>query len=372
MKILYIVSGINSLGGIESFCSNIIPLIENSEFHIDILVTQNEPIGDMDKLYTDLGCKIYRIDSAGNTFARVKKKKEFFKSLTKEYDVVHIHTVLTTAYYFAKLSKKYTRAKVIVHSHTASNYEGAKLKNNLCRALLNKYSDYRIACSKNAALFLFGNKHGKTATIVYNPVNVDAFKFNAEDRRDKRKVLGLSQDDFVFLHVGRLTPAKNHKFLLQVFSEVHKRIPNSKLLLCGEGELRSNIENQVKELQLDKCVTLLGNRRDVNEIMSASDCFLFPSLYEGLGTVLVEAQVSGLPIIYSNRIPCEVMIDIKAYRLSIDCRQTWIKVIQNLNLNNRCLTDNSIINELANKFKDKNIAAQLKAVYNNVSNDNSK
>ena len=82
MNILYIVSGINSFGGIESFCKNVVPLIDMDKYHIDFLITQNEPIGEMDRIYSDLGCKIYRLDSSGGVFKRVKKKKQLFKSLT--------------------------------------------------------------------------------------------------------------------------------------------------------------------------------------------------------------------------------------------------------------------------------------------------
>lgn len=367
MNILYIVSGINSVGGIESFCRAVVPLMDFNEFHIDFLITQDEPIGDIDSLFKNKGSDIYRIDSKGNLFERVKHKKEFFKNLEIPYDIIHIHTVLTTAYFFAKLAKKYTKAKVIVHSHTASNYEGAKLKNNLCRRLLNKYTDYRVACSKNAAEFLFGKKQAVRTDIIFNPVDVEAFQFDESIRVSKRKELGLLPEDFILLHVGRLTPAKNHKFLLQVFSEVHKSNSKTKLLLCGEGELRNNIENQVKELQLDNCVTLLGNRRDVNEIMSASDCFLFPSLYEGLPTVLIEAQVNGLPIICSDRITEEVIIDKRIDQLQLETINSWIyKLNDIIKKFDRNQLESNIINKINNRFGKFDIVNNLKQIYKEI------
>lgn len=367
MNILYIVSGINSLGGIESFCKSVIPLIDRSEFRIDILITQDEPVGEMDRIYGDVGCKIYRLDGPGNVFSRIKQKKQFFKQLGAEYDIVHIHTVLTTAYYFAKLARKYTKAKVIVHSHTANHYEGAKFKNNLCRGQLNRYTDCRVACSKNAAQFLFGERQAQKAEIIYNPVDIDAFRFNPDVRESVRKNLGLSPDEIVFLHVGRLTPAKNHSFLLRVFSEIHKRKPDTKLLLCGEGDLRGPIEQQIEELQLTGSAMLLGNRHDVNEIMSASDCFVFPSLYEGLPTVLIEAQANGLPVACSDRITEEVIIDKGTGQLQIDSVDPWVDAVLKLTeQRGRIQCDSEILEKISSSFGKCNIAKHLSQTYREI------
>ena len=364
MKILYIVSGINSFGGIESFCRNIIPLIDFERYKIDILITQDEPVGEMDKLFSDKGSDIFRLDGSGNTFERARKKKEFFKNLSVDYDVVHIHTVLTTAYYFAKLVKKYTKAKIVVHSHTASNYEGAFLKNTLCRGLLNKYTDYKLACSKNAAAFLFGNKKCADAEIIYNPVNIDKFRFNEMARTQIRESLGIDKECLVLLNVGRLTPAKNHPFLLEIFSLLRKDVANVKLLLCGDGEKRAEIEAQIKEKQLSDDVILLGNRSDVGDVMSASDCFVFPSLYEGLPTVLVEAQINGLKIVYSEKITDEVIVDEKAQKLNIEDAGEWSRqLLQYADYTNREEVNENTFAKASELFGSKFIAIKLQEFY---------
>ena len=322
MNILYIVSGLSSRGGIESFCRNIIENIDLNEYQIDFLVTDTQ-VGDEEKFYENLGCTIYHIDGSGNFFQRAKKKKAFFKNCAKKYEIVHIHTVLTTAYLFAKLADKYLKAKVVVHSHTANNYKGTKWKNFLCRALLNKYSQHKVACSKNAGEFLFGKTKCDNVEIVHNPIDIKRFSFNQKDREEKRKDLGIDKETFVVLIVGRMVEAKNYSFLLEVFKDFslsHK----TKLLICGEGEERVSIERYIENNNFKKEVLLLGNVQDVEKWMSCADCFVLPSKYEGLPTVLVEAQVNGLPVLYSDKITKEVIFDEKAKELSIEDKTAWM------------------------------------------------
>lgn len=369
INVLYIVSGINSFGGIESFCRVVVPKIDFSKYHIDFLITENEPEGDNDILYRNMGSRIYRIDSNGGLFERVKHKKEFFKNLKTDYDIVHIHTVFTTAYYFAKLAIKYTNAKVIIHSHTANNYDKSALKNKLCRPLLNKYADYRVACSRNAAEFLFGKRKGKTADVIYNPVDLDKFKFNEMARKNIREELGL-YNEVAYLIVGRLATAKNHTYLINVFYQICKERSDCKLIICGDGEKRNEIEKQISDLQLIDKVILLGNRRNVNEIMSASDCFVLPSLYEGLPIVLIEAQVNGLPIVISNNITSEVVIDETSISLPLNDINLWKDSLMFMSsIKKRSTAKPDLMIKVADKFGAVQIASYLQEVYTSICND---
>jgi len=119
--------------------------------------------------------------------------------------------------------------------------------------------------------------------------------------------LGLSEDAFVVGHVGRFSQPKNHRFLIEIFSEIVKREPRAHLLLVGDGELRSTYEKTITSAGLADRVSFLGSRSDVPQIMlGAMDVFLFPSLYEGLGLALIEAQAAGLRAIIAANIPGEV------------------------------------------------------------------
>lgn len=331
MNILYIVSGINSFGGIESFCKNVVPLIDMDKYHIDFLITQNEPIGEMDRIYSDLGCKIYRLDSSGGVFKRVKKKKQLFKSLTDKYDIVHIHTVFTTAYYFAKLAHKYAKAKVIVHSHIASDYSfKSKIINNLARRNLCKFADLAMGCSANSAVFLFGRKVGGQATIINNGINLREFEFNQSVREKMRREMHISEDCFIMGTIGRMSPQKNLLYLIDIFYAFRTLNTNVKLLLVGDGACRESLENRVNELKISDDVIFTGARKDVVNMLNLMDCFVLPSFFEGLAISAVEAQANGLVCFISDTVTKDIDISKRNVFLNINRDAAeWACAIQN-------------------------------------------
>ena len=123
---------------------------------------------------------------------------------------------------------------------------------------------------------------------------------------------------------------KDHKYLIELFNKIHEQDPNSILLLIGNGSLKNQILNQINELNLSESIILLGNRKNVNELMQAMDVFVFPSKYEGLGIVLIEAQVSGLKCITSTNVPEEVNVSKKVIFLDKNDKNKWINTILNL------------------------------------------
>ena len=143
---------------------------------------------------------------------------------------------------------------------------------------------------------------GKDTTVIPNAIEVDKFLFDREMRKYKREELGL-KDEFVLGHVGRLSYQKNHKFLIEIFSEVHKKNKNTVLLLIGVGEKEQEIKEQIRTLGLDNAVRFLGSRSDVNELYQAMDVFVMPSFFEGIPVTGVEAQFAELPCIFSTKVP---------------------------------------------------------------------
>ena len=107
-------------------------------------------------------------------------------------------------------------------------------------------------------------------------------------------------------HVGRFIAVKNHKFLIKVFKAYHETQPRSVLLLVGDGPLAEEAKARANKLGVGEHGHFLGGRKDVPDLLDAMDCFLFPSLYEGLGISAIEAQASGLPCLVSDRVPQDV------------------------------------------------------------------
>ena len=116
-------------------------------------------------------------------------------------------------------------------------------------------------------------------------------------------------DKTVLCHVGTFGEAKNHLFLLDIFKTYHDVNRSSHLLLCGNGPLRNLIEDKIEKLQLKNDVSLLGNVNNAEDYLTASDIFIFPSLFEGFALSVLEAQSTGIPCITSNAVPEQCIIN---------------------------------------------------------------
>ena len=206
----------------------------------------------------------------------------------------------------------------IAHSHSTSNPKEWKknLLKNILRPFSKKYANVYFACSELAGRWLFGNKtfdEGKV-TIINNAIDVEKFVYNEDIRKKVRNdlkekcKLEIDDDTLVVGHIGRFVKQKNHDFLIDIFNEVHKRKENSVLVLVGQGPLQKEIEEKVNKLGLQDCVLFLGQRNDANELYQAMDVFVLPSLYEGLGMVLIEAQYAGLNCYCSEAVPKEAYL----------------------------------------------------------------
>jgi glycosyltransferase involved in cell wall biosynthesis len=161
-----------------------------------------------------------------------------------------------------------------------------------------------------------------------NAIDLEKYKNDKNLRDEVRHELGVA-NKFVVGHVGRLNAQKNHPFLLRVFKEYNKKNPNSVLLLVGDGELKDDIVALIKQYGLSDCVKLLGARRDVHRVLQAFDVFVFPSLYEGFGIVVLEAQAAGLPCVISSNIPDEVVLTSLVKKVSLnDNVSKWVDTIE--------------------------------------------
>ena len=287
------------LGGIETYLMKISSHIDLNKFQFDFLAHDNEKPCFYDEL-TNLGCNFYYVTSRRKSFIQNKKDLDnLFKN--EHFDIVHCH--LNSLTYIAPvLEALKANVKVIVHSRNAGSSIGSSSK-LLCA--LNKmrfpYDKVAlVAVSDKAANWMFGKN--RDVIILNNGIDVERFKFSRERREKTRNEFGLSPNKEVLVHVGAFRPQKNHKFLIEVFNEYHKKNTNSVLLLVGSGDLLDVIKAQVKELGLERAIIFTGNRKDLENILSASDKFLFPSLYEGFPNALLEAQASGLLCIASTEI----------------------------------------------------------------------
>ncbi|MBM7618274.1 glycosyltransferase EpsF [Bacillus tianshenii] len=256
------------------------------------------------------------------------------------YDVVHSHTLFHCG--MANLAAKLAGVKIrIAHAHTTLDKNDTFLRKLYIfsmRTATKLFSTHYLACSKQAGAYLFGNATEENQKYMYFPNLIDYSKFMAGKKEEVsvfKKESGL-ENKKVIGHIGRFIEAKNHRFLLQVLKCLIKKDDSFTLLLVGNGDLREQIEEAAKNEGVSNYIKFVGLREDVDTMLQTMDVFVFPSKYEGLGLVLLEAQASGLPCIVSEAIQPEADLKLGLFtRLSLkDDPDLWAeKIIEITNQN---------------------------------------
>ena len=181
----------------------------------------------------------------------------------------------------------------------------------------------------------------KKFIVINNAIDIDDYYFKSEIRESyRKKIVEIQKINIV--HIGRFNLPKNHLFLLDVFAEIIKKNDNYKLFLVGDGELKPQILNKIKELDLENKVQLLGIRNDIPELLQAMDIFLFPSLFEGLPVSLVEAQSTGIKCVISDGVPEEAILipeNVEVISLKKSAKEWADKILQIQNFDRKDVSE---------------------------------
>lgn len=291
----------SNLGGVEAFIRNI---IMNTSIPIDLAVTTEDKIPFEDE-FAAKGCRIFRIPNRRSAPTEYRPNIERLLREHPEIKTAHVHLNSCSSIEALEAAKK-VGIRCIAHSHSSnSNFNKlTKALHTLNKTRINKLTDVRLACSNPAGRFIFGNRDFE---IIKNGIDTDRFSFSPEYRDEIRREFDIGER-FMLCHVGMFAPVKNHEFLTEVFASLVKKRPDSVLFLVGTGSGQEKIREKVSALGLDENVIFAGRRTDVEKIMSAADAFALPSLFEGLGIVLIEAQSSGLNCFASTGVPEEAKL----------------------------------------------------------------
>ena len=319
IRVLHILQRMEA-GGTQALLMNIYRKIDRTKVQFDFLVVYKEK-----QFYDDeiekMGGHVYKLSFREDlNLPKFQKDLAVFFAQHHEYRIVHCHAY-TIGYFCLKAAKKAGIPVRIAHSHNNETVHDIKyLPKLFMQRIFTKNATDLFACSEEAGKYLFKDRPFQ---VLKNAIDSQNFIADADTRNEIRKELGL-EDKFVVGHVGRLHPQKNHDFLIDVFAEIKKKKPDAELILVGTGPLEEKIKGKVAENGLADCVHFLGNRKDMNRIYQAMDVFCFPSVYEGLGMVAIEAQASGLAVIASKEVPEEAIIRKSSIRLDLnDSLSTW-------------------------------------------------
>ena len=277
----------------------------------------------------------------------------FVKQLKAEIESFNpdvIHTHMSALKYVVMAG---TLGKPIFHTiHSEVLTDAGRFVN---RFLFKKYKVTPIALHEELRRAV-NRYYGCTNTVVVsNGIDVDKFK-NGVSIRDE---LGIDEESFVLCHVGSFSKPKNHEFLIKVFKKVLSYKPNACLALVGGGVLENSIRKLVADEGLDGKVLFLGRRSDIYNVLKSSDVFVFPSLYEGFGIAVLEAEASGLPVVVSDKVPENVCVVPNVKRLSLDDNiDKWCEAVAECeNMKSDVLCDDIY------KFDIKNVLKELSQAY---------
>lgn len=355
--------GNTGLGGTQAFVLNLLKNIDLGRFQIDIAVNneKEDGIGDVLRQY---GCRIYILPyfKVYNYFSFVKAWRSFLKQHT--YSIIHAHSTNSASIYL-KIAKKFG-CVTIAHSHS-DGYRGNRLQKELKKHFakgVGEFADYWFACSDKAAERLFGAAYKLYPRYfeIPNAINAEKYLYDGKKAKEIRESIGVKEDEFLCGHAGTFSQPKNHEFLIDVFNEVQKRNNKAKLLCCGSGALMPQIKDKAKELGILDRIIFPGVVMNINEYMMAMDVFIFPSLFEGFGIAILEAEATGLPVVMSDVIPSVVDMTDLVHRHSLnDSFSVWADTICDIKIINNRSAYNEVI--VGSKYNMRTSAELVTTLY---------
>lgn len=327
MEILEIVADLK-IGGAQRVAANIAKYAP-ADYHFTYVVFGKD-VGEYESEILASGHRVIHLASPN------KGRRQFFRELSlimreRHYDVVHCHTMYSCGAVM-QVAKMHHIPGRLSHSHTALDQVGdhspwRKSYKNLMRAMIRQFGTDYLACGQAAGVELYGERLFSTkGIIIKNGMDTETYRFSEKNRNSVRIALGLD-DCFIIGHVGHYEKVKNQKFLIRLMSEVLKKQPNAFLLLYGEGSERKVLEQEILSLHLKDHIRVMGNARNIPEVLSAFDVFAFPSLFEGTPLSLLEAQTNGLPCVISDRIPEDACITDLICTLPLEDPAGWVEAL---------------------------------------------
>jgi len=293
---IFMVGLSNNKGGVESYIINLCEHLHSKEFEV---------VYDWPEMCIE-DKKWIKPKNRHNYIKYVAFWHSFFKE--NHFDVVYYNTCDIVSVDILKFAKRAGIPVRIIHSHSTDTQFKKRwfhyLTEKYNRKNIEKIATNLLACSEEAGKWMFDKSK---FTVIKNGINLQTYEFNEQFREECRKSIGI-KDEYLIGCVGRLVLPKNPEMSVEIMKEISKLNATAKFVFVGDGELRPQVEQKIKEYNLEDRIVLLGPRDDANKWYSALDCLVMPSLFEGLPFTLVEAQAAGLSCVVSNAVSSDANI----------------------------------------------------------------
>jgi len=325
-------------GGAETLVKDYALLLDSDKFDVYVVCRDYVKSSSNYKTLIDNNVKVISMYHDFNYPERIlsrilgprfvaNKIKKVVKSIKP--DVIHMHLECLENFYYAR--DVLDNIKLVFTCHNLPKMcigEDRPKEREACKYFIEHNNLQIVALHEDMAKEIDSMFNINNTVVVRNGIDFSKFKNIKESKQDIRKEFNIPNDAYVIGQVGRFAYQKNPEFTVNIFSELLKKNSNSYLLLIGRGKKEEELRKQIKELGIEDKALLLINRSDIPRLLKAMDVFILPSRFEGLGIVLIEAQVAGLPCVTSDQIPLEAYQSKNITRLSLeDDKDKWINAL---------------------------------------------
>ena len=298
-----IIAGKVDSGGKKNLIMEYYRHIDRKQIQFDFICDADSQAIPTDEIKS-LGGRVYTIAPYQNIIKNVSDMKRIFKK--NKYMVVHAYN--STMNVFPMYIAKRCKIPVRISESLSMAHEGdwKTIIKKMLKPMSRLFANYYMSCGEDCGRWQFGNDFfdkGKV-DVFKTVINTEYNSFNKELREKTRKQYGW-EGKIVIGHIGRFTAQKNSVHMIEIFAAIARKESKAILCLIGDGELKKDMERKIIELGIEKQVAYLGRREDIQQFYNAMDCFILPSLYEGLPVVGLEAESCGLPMFFSTEITRE-------------------------------------------------------------------
>jgi glycosyltransferase involved in cell wall biosynthesis len=358
-KICFLIPSVAS-GGIEMYLLRYLNFIDDTK-NITVLVRSNQK-GELYEEYKATGVELKFLPLGYLSLSKIRQHYKYYKK--QKFDVICDFNANFAGIPLLLAKRLKVTKRIAFYRQGSDHFKSSFIKNRVnkyMKRLVFKNATHILSNSHAALEFFFPERSSADMCfkVIYNGVNIAEYTIK-ESKASIRAELGIPKNAFVIGHAGRLDKAKNHETILKVFQHLQQEEFKSFLVLCGRDT--EKLVPKVEALGIQENTLVLGYRKDVPRVLKSLDCFLFPSLTEGQPNALIEALVSGIPIVASN-IPsireCVPGTFVKNLKNPFD-----IEGLKNAVINVCQEASNDALAEIKNKFDDKINFEIFKAILN--------